>query len=173
MFSLFLLEKQNRDLCTMQVLLKDRRKKALEDWCHWMKVLGLNICPARALVTTSGITLEGNLCITPGLSKWKSLRQVGKGWEQLSRFWETNYVLLPFFTHGDKCLQGFPSVSTRVAERKQPREEHFWIPWTKRWGNLTACSVEVHWEGLSEVRAVLFCFVLFSNISVGVSKCVI
>lgn len=42
MFALFLLAKQSKDLRTVQVL-KDRRRKVLEEWCCWEKVLGLNI----------------------------------------------------------------------------------------------------------------------------------
>lgn len=63
-----------------------------------------HVCPARALITTSEGTLEGSLCITTGLSKRKSLQQVGKGWEELSRFWENNYISFPFFTCGISCV---------------------------------------------------------------------
>lgn len=103
MFAPFLPAKQSRDLCTVQVLLKDKRRKVLKECCCWGEVLGLNISfPDRALVTVSHIP-EGSCCITTGVSKWKPLQQVGKGWEQLSRFQERNYSSLPISTHGTVC----------------------------------------------------------------------
>lgn len=93
MFAQFLLAKQSNDLGTIQVLLKEEKgagRMMLLGGSAGIKHLSF---PVRALVTISFIPKESP-CITTVFSKWKSLQQVSKGWEQFPGF--RKWIIYPF-----------------------------------------------------------------------------
>lgn len=82
------------------------------------QVLGLNTSAPIQGIGTISDTPERSPCISAAASKWKSLQQVEKGWEHLSRFQEISYLSLPVSTH------------SRFIPLVMPENSEFWrLPW--------------------------------------------